>query len=245
MTPPPTSIDGTDITGATIDGQDVQEITVDGQTVFLANDVPFFNDLHARYDFSTYSGTSNFADLTGNGFDLVNGSISSLSPTINGKQAADFNGTNDALASNTFGNLTSPYTVSVVCQADTASFGGRFGRVYNLNANNNRLLGVDKSGPDWQVNGGGDMRGSGDMTIKLLTVVFDSTTILRENGTQTVSSAFSDIPMDRIQVGFNGAQSGEFWGGQVGELLIYPDARSISDINQIENYLAGEWGITI
>ena len=34
MTPPPTSIDGTDITGATIDGQDVQEITVDGQTVF-------------------------------------------------------------------------------------------------------------------------------------------------------------------------------------------------------------------
>jgi len=36
MTPPPTSIDGTDITGATIDGQDVQEITVDGQTVFQA-----------------------------------------------------------------------------------------------------------------------------------------------------------------------------------------------------------------
>jgi hypothetical protein len=36
MTPPPTSIDGTDITGATIDGQEVQEITVDGQTVFTA-----------------------------------------------------------------------------------------------------------------------------------------------------------------------------------------------------------------
>jgi len=33
---PPTSIDGTDITGATIDGQDVQEITVDGQTVFTS-----------------------------------------------------------------------------------------------------------------------------------------------------------------------------------------------------------------
>jgi len=30
----PTSIDGTDITGATIDGTDVTEITVDGQTVF-------------------------------------------------------------------------------------------------------------------------------------------------------------------------------------------------------------------
>jgi len=33
---PPTSIDGTDITGATIDGTDVQEITVDGQTVFTS-----------------------------------------------------------------------------------------------------------------------------------------------------------------------------------------------------------------
>jgi len=32
----PTSIDGTDITGATIDGTDVQEITVDGQTVFTS-----------------------------------------------------------------------------------------------------------------------------------------------------------------------------------------------------------------
>jgi len=32
----PTSIDGTDITGATIDGTDVTEITVDGQTVFTA-----------------------------------------------------------------------------------------------------------------------------------------------------------------------------------------------------------------
>jgi len=36
MSPPPTSIDGTDITGATIDGHEVQEITIDGQVVFTA-----------------------------------------------------------------------------------------------------------------------------------------------------------------------------------------------------------------
>jgi len=45
----PTSIDGTDITGATIDGTDVQEITVDGQTVFSSlstgqDDQDFFSD---------------------------------------------------------------------------------------------------------------------------------------------------------------------------------------------------------
>jgi len=39
MSPPPTNIDGTDITGATIDGQDVQEITVDGNVVFTARNV--------------------------------------------------------------------------------------------------------------------------------------------------------------------------------------------------------------
>jgi hypothetical protein len=36
---PPTSIDGTDITGATIDGTDVTEITVDGDVVFSAGAV--------------------------------------------------------------------------------------------------------------------------------------------------------------------------------------------------------------
>jgi len=44
---PPTSIDGTDITGATIDGTDVQEITVDGDTVFTsALDNYIFDDFN-------------------------------------------------------------------------------------------------------------------------------------------------------------------------------------------------------
>jgi len=47
---PPTSIDGTDITGATIDGTDVQEITVDGQTVFSAGP----NVSQTEANFATY-----------------------------------------------------------------------------------------------------------------------------------------------------------------------------------------------
>jgi len=57
----PTSIDGTDITGATIDGQDVQEITVDGQTVFTAE---ISTDLTIKadhiYDMGEGSGTTFF-----------------------------------------------------------------------------------------------------------------------------------------------------------------------------------------
>jgi hypothetical protein len=56
---PPTSIDGTDITGATIDGTDVTEITVDGQTVFTAGIFGSFiddfedNKLTNRDDYNT------------------------------------------------------------------------------------------------------------------------------------------------------------------------------------------------
>jgi hypothetical protein len=77
MTPPPTSIDGTDITGATIDGQDVQEITVDGQTVFTAGppvtrlytatpsrDVMEQFDLNNRFDLT---GATKTAQISNNG----------------------------------------------------------------------------------------------------------------------------------------------------------------------------------
>jgi hypothetical protein len=63
---PPTSIDGTDITGATIDGTDVQEITVDGQTVFSAQTLPVaYSNLFAWYPFdSSFYGGSETSDVT-------------------------------------------------------------------------------------------------------------------------------------------------------------------------------------
>ena len=65
---PPTSIDGTDITGATIDGTDVQEITVDGDVVFSAgpSNLPVaYSNLIAWYPFDTATyGGSNTDDVT-------------------------------------------------------------------------------------------------------------------------------------------------------------------------------------
>jgi len=65
----PTSIDGTDITGATIDGTDVQEITVDGDTVFTAGPTPAPVNRMYLADFGSklirqYDLTNKF-DLTG------------------------------------------------------------------------------------------------------------------------------------------------------------------------------------
>jgi len=53
---PPTSIDGTDITGATIDGTEVTEITVDGQTVFTAEKI--VDDFEHNNLSGFYSNTS-------------------------------------------------------------------------------------------------------------------------------------------------------------------------------------------
>ena len=64
---PPTSIDGTDITGATIDGTDVQGITVDGDVVFSAgpNFPVAYSNLIAWYPFdSAEYGGSNGDDVT-------------------------------------------------------------------------------------------------------------------------------------------------------------------------------------
>jgi len=62
----PTSIDGTDITGATIDGNDVQEITVDGQTVFTAVPAGAFDITQFSFDTSLSvgleAGASEFSD---------------------------------------------------------------------------------------------------------------------------------------------------------------------------------------
>ena len=81
----PTSINGTDITGATIDGTDVQEITVDGQTVFSAAET----NLIARYAFD-----NNLNDSVGsNDASVTTGSQSFSTDAKVGSHARDYNAT--------------------------------------------------------------------------------------------------------------------------------------------------------
>jgi len=74
----PTSIDGTDITGATIDGTDVTEITIDGQNVFTAGPQNVFEHFEAG---NVNDWTDRFAN------------ISITSNAINGSFSGEFTGT--------------------------------------------------------------------------------------------------------------------------------------------------------
>jgi len=113
MSPPPTSIDGTDITGATIDGQDVKEITIDGQVVFTA--IP--DSGVARYNFEDDSDTTTATDTFNNNDGTINGPTYTTDAQV-GDFALDFTSGNvDISIIDSF--ITSPVSVAAWAKADS------------------------------------------------------------------------------------------------------------------------------
>jgi len=105
----PTSIDGTDITGATIDGTDVTEITVDGQTVFSAGPPP---SVIAQYEFENNGDTSTATDSIGSNNMTISGSGMSFDSNIVkvGSFSLGNDGSNPATESNNSLNIASDGT---------------------------------------------------------------------------------------------------------------------------------------
>jgi len=88
---PPTSIDGTDITGATIDGTDVTEITVDGQTVFSG--IPA--SVVLQYFATTYSqGDGTWEDDAGDANMSLSGDFQEATLS-DGAESIDSDGSDD------------------------------------------------------------------------------------------------------------------------------------------------------
>jgi len=118
---PPTSIDGTDITGATIDGTDVTEITVDGDTVFTAG--PPDTGMDHFYWAPSLSSVSTWPDLEGSNDATSFGSPSLSASGINGVQAVAYDGSNDYHETSSAGSLgaTSEYTFVVVFELQSNS----------------------------------------------------------------------------------------------------------------------------
>jgi hypothetical protein len=111
MSPPPTSIDGTEITGATIDGTDVTEITVDGDVVFTA--VPPSG--LARWEFE-----QDVTDSWGNNDGSLSGATFTTDSAV-GSFALSFDG-NDFVAINPLGfDWTSSWSVSVWSKSPSQS----------------------------------------------------------------------------------------------------------------------------
>jgi len=240
----PTSIDGTDITGATIDGTDVQEITVDGDVVFSAGPIPDIQDLEAHYDFSQENGTVPVTDLSGNGVDLASGSYSGVGVNINGVQAGDFSGSSDVVY-NHDGDLVipEPSTVFMIFEVNSSSVADRFFDADSANdfsfyhsGANVYTMGFDNNTN--KVFASGNTPSAGDITL-LMGVKTSSQGILRYNQTQFTGSG-SNSDQTGVTIGARG-DLGFNSDIKVGEVLIYDGDKS-GIAADVESYLIDKWG---
>jgi len=235
----PTSIDGTDITGATIDGQDVQEITVDGQTVFSAAPViPDSQDLQARYDFTKENGTVPITDQTNNGNDLDQGGYSGVSVTINGVQAGDFDGTDD-IAQTNWSALSQPYSIFIVYEYRTTNDFDRLWSDFDLSP----LVEQELTGRnEWRVNAGSSLEGgTPDTSPHVSSIVINgANSIHRIDQSQVASGDAGTNSLEGFSIGAQGDGT-NFSDVKLGEILIYTNDKS-GKFFEIESYLSDKWG---
>lgn len=223
---------------------------VDGELVDLVQPAtPDSEDLHAHYDFSKEDGSVPVPDETDNGYDLDQGAYTGVGVSINGVQAGEFDGTDDTvyLGASSFSDIT-PATFAMVFEPtstpdDTDQF------VYL--ADNSDNFGLRKREGAWEW---GDVQnnniaegGSVNTEPTLLVGTLSSSGVLRVNGSE-VASGDTVGSRSLTEYGFASRQPYQNdrnppvnWG----EILVYPDERSSSQISEIESYLSDKWGITI
>jgi len=253
----PTSIDGTDITGATIDGTDVTEITVDGQTVFTAERLPVaYSNLVAWYPFdsATYGG-SNADDVTailgGSGDDTaydgtVNGATYQSSGGVTDIDAGansgyySFDG-NDEIETPFDLDTQSPFTIMAYARFDTLSSNSA---IIFMSGQPERLFIFLSSSGRSQIEGAlGDFD---DLTFLSksntntnqwyhFALTYDGTTFQSylDGGTTPIDTSTINVPeaTGDMLIGSNDESSG--MNGDIDDVRVYNTDLSGTQINQI------------
>ena len=152
----PTSIDGTDITGATIDGTDVQEITVDGDVVFSAV-TPVIDDFETGNLNSYTTLSSGLAVTTTNPFEgsfCLSGDGSIITSTGPNNSVPEFGTDFEFYVLST--QLSGQGVVTWESDGNSSSFGFRTGYVTQLDFNSDRFT-INKA-VSGDINGAGRVR---------------------------------------------------------------------------------------
>jgi hypothetical protein len=243
MSPPPTSIDGTDITGATIDGQEVQEITVDGDIVFTAGpELPNPGNLQlridARDDGRSAAAITTIPDLQNN-FDLSgDASLSDTGPE--GLRSYSFDGTQQMGVD--FTELTQPITQAFLFQLQEGTSLSANKEITDANS------GAAGSRPGTFAKGQGDQwayfAGSAgidsnvtiDENTHIMTVVFDGpNSFMRLDGTKIASGDGGSATLNGFKIAerVDNVDNSDI---EFVEVLLYTVDES-SNISDIEVYL--------
>jgi hypothetical protein len=245
----PTSIDGTDITGATIDGTDVQEITVDGDTVFEAvPQLPQPDIGHFKADslgLANGDPVTTWADQSTNGVDV---SVSGGTPIIetnslNGLPGVDMNG-GDFQSDSSF-SFSQPIVTYVVWEyaginADENICDGLNDFSIQLRVEDFNELTLSATLGD-QLDNNTSL--SGPLAIKC--VVDGSNSSLQINGTVTTG----DVGTDGRQSGYTFGDLNDLRGGtHQSHSTMYEFAEYQNPTAQVqadaEAALSSKWGVT-
>jgi len=252
---PPTSIDGTDITGATIDGTDVQEITVDGQTVFTAATRPVaYSNLVAWYPFdsATYGG-SNADDVTALFNPAQSGDSTAYDGTVSGATyqpsgggtdinaganagAFDFEKSGNDRIETTFGENLTNYTLMGWVNVDDVSGRDHLLRNELGGAGDAVLLGTRDGGIEVNnfaagvVNIGVGTVSSGTWHHIAMT---SETKGYIDGGSPVVSDSSGALPNPRDFVIGGDVSGGGFMDGKIDDVRIYNTDLTSTQIDQI------------
>jgi len=247
----PTSIDGTDITGATIDGTDVTEITVDGDTVFSAwPGASLVNPVHryvaANENLADGDPFTSFTDIIA-GDDLsAQGTPTYGQSEIGGKPAAVLDASNTEYFEGSFTSTVSqPLTVFAVFQANNGNT-----RRAIFDDNTSDLHGVqfffDNNSIVIRDTGGSfDVAGTPTTADTILTVQYNSSSsFIRVNGTESNVNVGSR-GMPGVALGYDTGSNRRPFDGVYAEWLIADSAVSSNDIDAEEQRLANFYGISL
>lgn len=220
-----------------------QELTV---KVTDTSTIPDTQNLQARYDWTQEDGSTPITDQTGNGYDL-SGQYSGVGRSINNNQAGEFDGANDSLSqSSQIANT--PVSVYIVFLEDTIPSKGFTGFVDSSDEATGKCLIGGRTSPDDTsiVNGSFiDMELRDTATPHIAGGAFDGdNSVGMYDGSEFTGDTGSRTP-DGLTVGNQGADSGDYLDGLIGEILYYGVKHDASTRTDVQNYLSDKWGVAI
>jgi Concanavalin A-like lectin/glucanases superfamily len=180
---------------------------------------------------------------------------------VNGQDVVRFNGTNTSMSSvnNRMQALfaTREFTVITVCAQDTTSAMAILGKAAGSNYEfRQQVPNTGGSGTFWQSGGAtyaapgnyGSAPTAGTFYVCALRARYDvEVAAWRDGGTKVSSTSFTGsmiVGASSFTVGQRG-DSLEWFDGDIAEILFYPRALSLTELDAVSAYLATKYGLTV
>lgn len=220
-------------------------LTIDGLELWLrANEGTFQDSAKTTVAISDGDVIGAWEDQSGNNRDVLQGTTANK-PTLrlnvrNGRSVVRFDGVNDFLQAS-YANIVQPYVRFVVIESD----GAISEQIVSSVDSNNAVLFIS-DGSTFDIFAGNILGGPAfDTNWHIFVGVFDgASSSIRIDGSATLGDAGANVIDGGATIGafHNGLDT--FFGGDIAEVLDYSNITS-DEIDQLEQYLADRYGITL